>query len=46
MDRLGLRFLLTFENAQSSYAILGHVTEWGPYVVISAARQELFSGTM
>ena len=30
--RYGFRFRLTFEIDQSTYAILEHVTEWGPYV--------------
>ena len=30
--RSGFRFRLTFEIDQSTYAILEHVTEWGPYV--------------
>jgi len=29
-----LRFRLTFENDQSTYAVLEHVTEWGPYVAL------------
>ena len=39
------RFHLTFETDQSTYAILEHVTEWGPCVIF-VNIQERVSGTL